>query len=68
MDDEDFKVQLVINNLDSVLADTGAKVSVCSYEQARKWNLRYKMTSTKMKIKQKIMLRTILNRKKPLET
>ena len=52
IDDEDFKVQLVINNnLDSVLADTGAKVSVCSYKQARKWNLLDRMTSTKVKIK-----------------
>ena len=37
---DDFNVQLVINNhLDSVLADTGAKVSVCSLKQAKKWDL-----------------------------
>ena len=48
--EDDFKVKLVINNnLDSVLADTGAKVSVCGVKQARKWNLLEKMTSTQAK-------------------
>lgn len=47
---DDFKVQLIINNhLDSVLADTGARVSVCGVNQARKWNLLEKMTSTHAK-------------------
>ena len=50
--EDDFKVQLIVNNnLDSVLADTGAKVSVCSENQAKKWNLISKMTPTKVKIK-----------------
>ena len=50
--EDDFKVQLVVNNnLDSVLADTGAKVSVCSRKQAEKWKLVDRMTPTKIKIK-----------------
>ena len=50
--DDDFKVQLVVNNsLDSILADTGAKVSVCSRKQAEKWNLIDRMMPTKIKIK-----------------
>ena len=41
----DFKVQVVINNhLDSVIADTGARVSVCGTVQAKKWNLLNRMT------------------------
>ena len=52
VDDDDFKVQLVINNnLDSVLADTGAKISVCGYNQAKKWNLVDRITKTQVKIK-----------------
>ena len=50
--DEDFKVNLIINNhLDSVLADTGAKVSVCGVKQARKWDLISRMSKTNIKIK-----------------
>ena len=50
--EEDFKVKLIINNhLDSVLADTGAKVSVCGVKQARKWKLLPRMTKTSVKIK-----------------
>ena len=50
--EDDFKVQLIVNNcLDSVLADTGAKVSVCSQKQAQKWKLIDRMTPTKVKIK-----------------
>ena len=49
---DDFNVQLVINNhLDSVLADTGAKVSVCSLKQAKKWDLVDRMIPSKVRIK-----------------
>ena len=49
---DDFNVQLVINNhLDSVLADTGAKVSVCSLKQAKKWNIIERMNESKVRIK-----------------
>ena len=50
--EDDFKVQLIVNNhLDTVLADTGAKVSVCSRKQAEKWKLVERMTPTRVKIK-----------------
>ena len=49
---DDFKVQVVVNNnLCSVLADTGAKISVCGIKEARKWKLLEKMVDTKVKIK-----------------
>ena len=49
---DDFKVQLLINNnLDTVLADTGAGVSVCGMTTARKWNLVDRMTKTNVRIK-----------------
>ena len=49
---EDFKANVIINNhLHTLLADTGAKVSVCSIKQARKWDLLPRMTPTKVKIK-----------------
>ena len=36
----DFKVQLLINNnLETLLADTGAKICVCGDRQARTWNI-----------------------------
>ena len=48
----DFKVQLLINNqLDTLLADTGAGISVCGMATASKWNLLDRMTDTKVKIK-----------------
>ena len=48
----DFKVEVVVNNtLATVIADTGAKVSVCSLEQAKKWKLTDKMFSTNTKLK-----------------
>jgi hypothetical protein len=51
-EDADFKVQVVVNNkLGSVLADIGAKVSVCGINQARNWNLLDNMINTKVKIK-----------------
>ena len=46
----DFEVEVVVNNtLTTVIADTGAKVSVCSLEQAKKWKLTDKMFSTNTK-------------------
>ena len=49
---EDFHVQVVVNNkLGTVLADTGARVSVCGRKQAEKWNLLDRMTGTSVKIK-----------------
>ena len=49
---EDFKTELLINNhLDTVLADTGAGISVCSLGTARKWNIADRMTKTNLKIK-----------------
>ena len=48
----DFKVEVVVNNtLATVIADTGAKVSVCSLEQAKKWKLTGKTFSTNTKLK-----------------
>ena len=50
--DDDFKVQLVINNkLDTVLADTGAKISVCSKKQEEKWGILERVTPTRDRIK-----------------
>ena len=50
--DCDFKTELAINGkLDIVLADTGAKVSVCGMETAKKWNLLEGMEESKVKIK-----------------
>ena len=49
---KDFNSQIVINNsLATVLADTGASISVCGREQARKWNLLSRMVPTNTKIK-----------------
>ena len=43
----DFSVQVIINNrLIKVLADTGAKVSVCSTAQAQKWGILNRATKT----------------------
>ena len=48
----DFKVQVIVNNsLDSVIADTGAQVSVCGTSQAQKCNLLDKMVPSSIKIK-----------------
>ena len=49
---EDFTVEVVVNNtLATVIADTEAKVSVCSLEQAKKWKLTGKTFSTNTKLK-----------------
>ena len=48
----DFKAQVAINNsIDSVIADTGAKVSVCSSHHAKKWGIWKKMIPSKTQIK-----------------
>ena len=48
----DFKAQMLINNcLDTVLADTGAGVSVCGVNTARKWNVLDRMSKTSVQIK-----------------
>lgn len=48
----DFKVEVVINNtLGTVIIDTGAKVSVCSLQQAKKWKLTDKMFPSNTKFK-----------------
>ena len=50
--DSDFKVQVVINNaLDTVIADTGVRVSICGTKQAQKWNLLSKLEPATTKIK-----------------
>ena len=47
----EFSVQVVVNNtLGKVLADTGAKVSVCGTTQAGKWGLLDKLEPSKVKI------------------
>ena len=49
---EDFAVEVVVNNtLATVIADPGAKVSVCSLEQAKKWKLMDKMFTRNTKLK-----------------
>ena len=48
----DFKVEIVVHNqLVTVIADTGAKISVCGTVQAAKWGLLSKMTPSKATIK-----------------
>ena len=48
----DFKAQVVVNNnVDTILSDTGAKISVCGTVQAKKWNLLSKMVPSKTRIK-----------------
>ena len=48
----DFLFEMIINNhFDKVLADTGAAVSVCGAEQAKKWGLFDRMSKSIVKIK-----------------
>ena len=48
----DLNAQVVINNnLATVLADTGASISVCGREQAQIWNLLPRIFPTTTKIK-----------------
>lgn len=50
--EHDFKAEVVVNNsLASMIADTGAKVSVCGTKQADKWGLMGKMSPSKTKLK-----------------
>ena len=49
---KDFKVQVIVNNcLDTVIADTGARISVTGRNQALKWWLLSKMVPSKTRIK-----------------
>ena len=49
---EDFGVQVIVNNsLATVLADTGASISVCGKKQAKRWNLLPRMVETQARIK-----------------
>ena len=51
-ENNDFKVQVIVsNNLMSVMADTGAKISACGTSQAKKWDLLSQMVPSKIKIK-----------------
>ena len=48
----DFKAQVVVNSrIEFLLADTGAKISVCSKKQAQDWKILQKMRSTQVRIK-----------------
>ena len=48
----DFQVQVIINNkLEKVLADTGAKVSVCGEKEAKRYGLLDRMFTTSHKLK-----------------
>jgi len=50
--DTDFKAQVIINNkLEEVLADTGAKVSVCGMKEAERYGLVERMFDSTHKIK-----------------
>ena len=42
---------MINNHLDRVIADTGARISVCGTTQAKKWGLLGKLTPSKIKIK-----------------
>lgn len=48
----DFNVELIVNNtFDKILADTGAKISVCGVKEAKKWNILNKMVPANVKLK-----------------
>ena len=48
----DFQFEMIINNhFDSVLADTGATVSVCGSKQAERWGLLDRISKSNVKIK-----------------
>ena len=52
LEKKDFKVQVIVNNnFGTVIADTGARVSVCGTKQAKSWSLLEQMIPTKTKIK-----------------
>ena len=49
---EDSKVQVIVNNsVATVLADTGASISVCGKKEAKRWNLLPRMVETQARIK-----------------
>ena len=49
---KDFKAEVVVNNnIVSVVADTGAKVSVCGTKEAEKWGIQERMMPSKTKLK-----------------
>ena len=48
----DFRTELLINNhLDTVLADTGAGISVCSLDAEKRWDIVDRMCDTTLRIK-----------------
>ena len=48
----DFRASVIVNNcLSSPIADTGAKVSVCGTQQAKRWNLLSRMIPSQVKLK-----------------
>ena len=52
MKTSDFKVQAIVNNhLDRLVADTGARISVCGTSQASKWGILDRMVPSKLRIK-----------------
>ena len=52
LEKKDLKVEVIVNNnLGTVIADTGARVSVCGTKQAKTWSLLEQMIPTKTKIK-----------------
>ena len=49
---DEFKVEVIVTNtLTTVIGETGAKVSVCSLQQAKKWKLTLKMFPSNMRLK-----------------
>ena len=54
-DKNEFKAQVIINNsLISILADTGAKVSVCGTTEAKEWGILDRMSSSKANTDRKL--------------
>ena len=48
----DFDVGVIVNkSFSKVLADTGAKISVCSAAQARKWDILNRIVPSNVKVK-----------------
>ena len=45
---DEFKVEVIVT---TVIGETGAKVSVCSLQQAKKWKLTLKMFPSNMRLK-----------------
>ena len=52
MKTSDFRVQVIVNNhMDRLVADTGARISVCGTSQASKWGILDRMVPSKLRIK-----------------